>query len=67
MGVRWMRAPIVIASWSHDVRANRKRCIMTTMSDAFKDIFLAGVGAVAMGAEKSKELIDQLMLLAMEP
>ena len=34
---------------------------MTTMSDAFKDIFLAGVGAVAIGAEKSKELIDQLI------
>lgn len=27
----------------------------------FKDIFLAGVGALALGAEKSKELVDQLI------
>lgn len=34
---------------------------MATMSDAFKEVFLAGVGAVAIGAEKSKELIDQFI------
>ncbi len=27
----------------------------------FKDIFLAGVGALAIGAEKSKDLVDQLI------
>lgn len=34
---------------------------MANMSDAFKEVFLAGVGAVAIGAEKSKELIDQFI------
>ncbi|MEG2863830.1 MAG: hypothetical protein RR862_00395 [Eggerthellaceae bacterium] len=34
---------------------------MTNLSDGLKDIFLAGVGAVAVTGEKSKELIDQLI------
>ena len=38
---------------------------MATATDniigGFKDIFLAGVGALAIGAEKSKDLIDQLI------
>lgn len=34
---------------------------MATIGDGFKDIFLAGVGAMAIGAEKSKELVDQLI------
>ena len=32
---------------------------MATIGDGFKDIFLAGIGAMAIGAEKSKELVDQ--------
>ena len=34
---------------------------MTTMTDPFREIFLAGVGALAIGAEKSKEIVDQLV------
>lgn len=34
---------------------------MSSISDGFRDVFLAGVGAMALGAEKSKELIDQLI------
>lgn len=34
---------------------------MNNISDDLKKIFLAGVGAVAMTAEKSKEMIDQLV------
>lgn len=34
---------------------------MNNFSDDLKKIFLAGVGAVAMTAEKSKEMIDQLV------
>ena len=34
---------------------------MTALTDGFKDVFLAGVGAMALGAEKSKELVDQLI------
>ena len=33
----------------------------TNFGDTVKDIFLAGVGAVAMGAEKSQELIENLI------
>ena len=34
---------------------------MNNFSDDLKKIFLAGVGAVAMTTEKSKEMIDQLV------
>lgn len=34
---------------------------MANFGDGFKDIFLAGVGAMAMTGEKAKELIDQLI------
>ncbi|MEG0147493.1 MAG: hypothetical protein RR666_03430 [Raoultibacter sp.] len=34
---------------------------MTNLSDGLKEIFLAGVGAVALTGEKSKELVDQLI------
>ncbi|RDB62799.1 hypothetical protein C1878_07150 [Gordonibacter sp. 28C] len=34
---------------------------MATIGDGFKDIFLAGIGAMAITAEKSKELVDQLI------
>lgn len=34
---------------------------MTTMTDPLREIFLAGVGALAIGAEKSKEIVDQLV------
>ncbi len=34
---------------------------MSSITDGFRDAFLAGVGAVALGAEKSKELVDQLI------
>ena len=34
---------------------------MSGITDGFKDIFLAGIGAMAMGAEKSKEIVDQLI------
>lgn len=34
---------------------------MSNVTDPFRDIFLAGVGALALGAEKSKEVIDQLV------
>ena len=34
---------------------------MANVTDAFKDIFLAGVGALAIGAEKTQEVIDQLV------
>lgn len=34
---------------------------MSNITDGFRDAFLAGVGAVALGAEKSKELVDQLI------
>ena len=33
---------------------------MTTLSEGLKTIFLAGVGAVAVTAEKSKEIIDEI-------
>lgn len=34
---------------------------MATTKDPIRQIFLAGVGALAMGAEKSKEIVDQLV------
>ena len=34
---------------------------MANVSDSFKDVLLAGVGALAIGAEKSKELFDQFV------
>lgn len=34
---------------------------MANVTDAFKDIFLAGVGALAIGAEKTQEVLDQLV------
>jgi hypothetical protein len=34
---------------------------MASVGDGFKDIFLAGIGAMALGAEKSKELVNQLI------
>ena len=33
----------------------------TNITDSFKDIFLAGVGALAMGAEQSKKVVDSLI------
>ena len=35
--------------------------VTDNIAGGFKDIFLAGVGALAIGAEKSKEVIDQLI------
>lgn len=35
--------------------------VTDNIAGGFKDIFLAGVGALAIGAEKSKELVDQLI------
>ena len=34
---------------------------MATIGDGFKDIFLAGIGAMAVTAEKGKDLVDQLI------
>ena len=34
---------------------------MAYLSDGFKDIFLAGVGVMAITGEKTKELVDQLI------
>ena len=33
---------------------------MSNIGDAFKNIFLAGIGAMAYTGEKGKEIIDQL-------
>ena len=33
----------------------------TNITDSFKDIFLAGIGAMAMGAEQSKKVVDSLI------
>lgn len=35
--------------------------IMSDLSNTVKNIFLGGVGAIALTAEKSKELVDQLV------
>lgn len=32
-----------------------------TTTDPFRDIFLAGIGALAIGAEKSQQVIEQLV------
>ena len=34
---------------------------MANLSDGFKDVFLAGIGAMAITGEKTKELVDQLI------
>lgn len=34
---------------------------MATIGDGFKDIFLAGIGAMAITGEKTKELVDTLI------
>ena len=34
---------------------------MATIGDGFKDIFLAGVGAMAITGEKAKDLVDTLI------
>ncbi len=34
---------------------------MTNLGDGFKNIFLAGIGAMAITGEKTKELVDQLV------
>lgn len=34
---------------------------MATTNDPIRQIFLAGIGALAIGAEKSQEVIDQLV------
>lgn len=33
----------------------------TNLEDGFKDIFLAGIGALAITGEKAKEMVDQLI------
>ena len=38
-----------------------RRLIMAAIGDGFKNIFLAGIGAMAITAEKGKELVDQLV------
>lgn len=40
---------------------------MATLSDGFKDIFLAGIGAMAITGEKTKDLVDQLISKASSP
>lgn len=34
---------------------------MANITDGFKDIFLAGVGVMALGGEKAKEVVDSLI------
>ena len=34
---------------------------MSNLGDGLRDVFMAGVGALAIGAEKSKELVDTLI------
>ena len=34
---------------------------ISTIGDGIKDVFLAGVGALAIGADKSRELVGQLI------
>lgn len=34
---------------------------MATIGDGFKDVFLAGIGVLAITAEKSKDLVDQFI------
>lgn len=34
---------------------------MANLTDGFKDIFLAGIGAMAITGEKTKDLVDQLI------
>ncbi len=34
---------------------------MATIGDGFKDIFFAGIGALAITGEKAKEVVDQLI------
>lgn len=34
---------------------------MAQLTDGFKDIFLAGIGAMAVTGEKAKEIVDQLI------
>ena len=34
---------------------------MAGITDGFRDIFLAGVGALSLGADKSKEVLDDLI------
>lgn len=34
---------------------------MANLGDGFKDIFLAGIGAMAITGEKTKDLVDQLI------
>lgn len=38
-----------------------KEDFMASLGDGFKDIFLAGVGALAFTGEKAKEVVDQLI------
>ena len=38
-----------------------RRITMSNIGDGFKNIFLAGIGAMAYTGEKGKELIDQLV------
>lgn len=40
---------------------------MTTIADGLKDVFLAGVGARALGAEKTQELVESLSPRARSP
>ena len=39
---------------------------MTTIADGLKDVFLAGVGAMALGAEKTQELVESLIATALK-
>ncbi|MCI8469036.1 MAG: hypothetical protein HFJ75_06060 [Eggerthellaceae bacterium] len=34
---------------------------MSSITDGFKDVFMAGIGAMALGVEKSQELVSQLI------
>ena len=60
------------ASWFHDAAARwdvldgvargganprNRRLLMATIGDGFKDIFLAGIGAMAVTAEKGKDCL----------
>lgn len=44
------------------IKVKKRRCrFMTTLTEDLKKLILAGIGAAAVTAEKSKEMIDQLV------
>ena len=53
--------PIVVHHVFMQMDSSFQEDIMATSNDPIRQVFLAGIGALAIGAEKSQQLVNQLV------